>query len=192
MQAQFLVIQLGQGLPGTDPLAGPGDDGLHGRLDVADVRIPGLAQGSRDADVHAVDVGEPGYDNTITKDDDDSFVRWSLRQVPEVQGGFMAMDVNNGRVIAMQGGLAASADGQILAELALPIAGLMSLSSMEEVAAQVEDLKKAVQGSGLAKGIDPILTLAFLSLPVIPALKLTESGLFDGEAFTFCPIEVTG
>ena len=40
----------------------------------------------------------------ITKDDGGDFVRWSLRQVPEVQGGFMAMDVNNGRVIAMQGG----------------------------------------------------------------------------------------
>ena len=40
----------------------------------------------------------------ITKDDSGEFVRWSLRQVPEVQGGFMAMDVNNGRVIAMQGG----------------------------------------------------------------------------------------
>ncbi|WP_299424506.1 penicillin-binding protein 1A [uncultured Shimia sp.] len=40
----------------------------------------------------------------MTKDSDGSFVRWTLRQVPEVQGGFMAMDVNNGRVIAMQGG----------------------------------------------------------------------------------------
>lgn len=40
----------------------------------------------------------------MTKDSDGSFIRWSLRQVPEVQGGFMAMDVNNGRVIAMQGG----------------------------------------------------------------------------------------
>nr|WP_247743333.1 PBP1A family penicillin-binding protein [Shimia sp. R10_1] len=40
----------------------------------------------------------------ITNDDSGDFVRWSLRQVPEVQGGFMAMDVNNGRVIAMQGG----------------------------------------------------------------------------------------
>lgn len=40
----------------------------------------------------------------MTKDSDGSFIRWTLRQVPEVQGGFMAMDVNNGRVIAMQGG----------------------------------------------------------------------------------------
>lgn len=40
----------------------------------------------------------------MTNDSDGSFIRWTLRQVPEVQGGFMAMDVNNGRVIAMQGG----------------------------------------------------------------------------------------
>ena len=40
----------------------------------------------------------------MTQDDDGSFIRWTLRQVPEVQGGFMAMDVNTGRVIAMQGG----------------------------------------------------------------------------------------
>ncbi|MEM6895952.1 MAG: PBP1A family penicillin-binding protein, partial [Pseudomonadota bacterium] len=40
----------------------------------------------------------------LTRDEDGSFVRWTLRQVPEVQGGFVAMDVNSGRVLAMQGG----------------------------------------------------------------------------------------
>ncbi len=49
-------------------------------------------------------VGDVVMVRAITSDEDDSFVRWSLRQVPEVQGGFMAMDVNTGRVIAMQGG----------------------------------------------------------------------------------------
>ncbi len=51
-----------------------------------------------------LDEGDVVLVRAITKEDDGSFVRWSLRQVPEVQGGFMAMDVNNGRVIAMQGG----------------------------------------------------------------------------------------
>jgi len=51
-----------------------------------------------------VSVGDVVLVRAITKDDTQEFVRWSLRQVPEVQGGFMAMDVNNGRVIAMQGG----------------------------------------------------------------------------------------
>lgn len=51
-----------------------------------------------------LDVGDVVLVRALTKDDDGSFVRWTLRQVPEIQGGFMAMDVNTGRVIAMQGG----------------------------------------------------------------------------------------
>ncbi len=51
-----------------------------------------------------LNVGDVVYVRAITSDSDDSFQRWSLRQIPEIQGGFMAMDVNTGRVIAMQGG----------------------------------------------------------------------------------------
>ena len=51
-----------------------------------------------------LDVGDVVYVRRVTSDSDGSHVRWSLRQVPNVQGGFMAMDVNTGRVIAMQGG----------------------------------------------------------------------------------------
>jgi penicillin-binding protein 1A len=48
--------------------------------------------------------GDVIFVRRVTKDEDDSFLNWSARQVPEVQGGFMAMDVNTGRVLAMQGG----------------------------------------------------------------------------------------
>nr|WP_255697227.1 PBP1A family penicillin-binding protein [Sinirhodobacter sp. WL0062] len=51
-----------------------------------------------------VDVGDVVLVRAVTKDEDGSFVRWTLRQVPEVEGAFMAMDINTGRVIAMQGG----------------------------------------------------------------------------------------
>jgi penicillin-binding protein 1A len=54
-----------------------------------------------------VDNFKPGdviHVRRVTSDEDDSFVRWSVRQIPEVQGAFMAMDVNTGRVLAMQGG----------------------------------------------------------------------------------------
>ena len=51
-----------------------------------------------------VAVGDVVMVRAVTSDEDGSFARWSLRQVPEVQGGFMAMDVNTGRVMAMQGG----------------------------------------------------------------------------------------
>ncbi|RGP36062.1 penicillin-binding protein 1A [Pseudotabrizicola alkalilacus] len=59
-------------------------------------------QAKRASDLVAV--GDVVLVRAVTKDDDGSFVRWSLRQVPEVQGGFMAMDVFTGRVLAMQGG----------------------------------------------------------------------------------------
>ncbi|SMR71565.1 penicillin-binding protein 1A [Aliiroseovarius halocynthiae] len=49
-------------------------------------------------------IGEVVHVRRMVKDADGSFIRWTLRQIPEVQGGFMAMDVNTGRVIAMQGG----------------------------------------------------------------------------------------
>ncbi len=51
-----------------------------------------------------VEVGDVVHVRRMTSDDDGSFIRWTLRQVPDVQGAFMAMDVNTGRVIAMQGG----------------------------------------------------------------------------------------
>lgn len=51
-----------------------------------------------------VDVGDVVLVRAVTSDEDGSFKRWSLRQVPEVQGAFVAMDVNSGRVLAMQGG----------------------------------------------------------------------------------------
>jgi penicillin-binding protein 1A len=51
-----------------------------------------------------LEVGEVVHVRRMTADNDDSFIRWTLRQVPEVQGAFVAMDVNTGRVIAMQGG----------------------------------------------------------------------------------------
>ncbi|MBV1896146.1 MAG: PBP1A family penicillin-binding protein [Rhodobacteraceae bacterium] len=51
-----------------------------------------------------LEVGDVVYVRALTKDEDGSFIRWTLRQLPEVQGGFVAMDVNTGRVLAMQGG----------------------------------------------------------------------------------------
>ena len=51
-----------------------------------------------------LEIGDVVYVRRVTSDNDGSHVRWSLRQIPEVQGGFIAMDVNTGRVIAMQGG----------------------------------------------------------------------------------------
>ncbi len=92
----------------------------------------------------------------------------------------MAAAVN--RLIALGGGFVAARDGRVLAELALPIAGLMSAEPFETVRAALHGLRDAVRamGSGLE---EPFLQLAFLCLPVIPHLKITDRGLVDVDRF---------
>lgn len=81
----------------------------------------------------------------------------------------------------MNGGFAVAKDGQVLAKLALPIAGLMSPMRADEVTAALVDIKKAVTDLGCSHTIDPFMTLAFTSLPVIPVLRLNGLGLINAE-----------
>ncbi len=82
----------------------------------------------------------------------------------------------------LQGGLAAVADGQILASLSLPIAGLLSDEPLEAVVAQLGTLEQKARELG-ARLPSPFATLSFLALPVIPELKLTDRGLVDVTEF---------
>jgi adenine deaminase len=66
----------------------------------------------------------------------------------------------------------------------LPLAGLISLQSFEEVAEALEKLRDAARDLGCTLP-EPFLQVAFLALPVIPHLKLTDQGLFDVDAFAF-------
>jgi len=83
--------------------------------------------------------------------------------------------------------MAVVAAGKILASLPLPIAGLMSGSSVEEVKHQLEKLNTAARGLG-CNVPDPFMKLSFLSLPVIPELKLTDKGLVDVNQFKIVPL----
>jgi adenine deaminase len=94
----------------------------------------------------------------------------------------MARAVN--RVIEMGGGFAVSDDGHICAELALPLAGLMSLEPFETVCSALHELRTAAKALGCTLP-EPFLQVAFLALPVIPHLKITDLGLFDVDRF--CP-----
>jgi len=85
------------------------------------------------------------------------------------------------RVESLGGGLAVALEGKITAELPLPLAGLISLAPAEEVVAGLEELEAAC--SALGCGFNPFMTLAFLSLAVIPSLKLTDLGLVDVDRF---------
>lgn len=80
-----------------------------------------------------------------------------------------------------RGGLAVVADGKILGELPLPIAGLMSEEPAEWVDEKLEELKAQTRDLGIGDSIDPFMTLAFASLPVIPELRLNTYGLIDVE-----------
>ena len=80
-----------------------------------------------------------------------------------------------------RGGLAVVAEGKILGELPLPIAGLMSEEPAEWVDEKLEELKAQTRDLGIGDSIDPFMTLAFASLPVIPKLRLNTYGLIDVE-----------
>jgi adenine deaminase len=90
-------------------------------------------------------------------------------------------------IVKMAGGLAVVADGRLLEDLALPIAGLMSEAPLAEIAAGLDRLIAAAQSLG-SPLTDPFMTLSFLALPVIPALKLTDRGLVDVEKFKIVPL----
>ncbi|WEJ34386.1 adenine deaminase [Devosia sp. SD17-2] len=94
----------------------------------------------------------------------------------------MAAAVN--RLIALGGGFVVAKDGEITAELALPIAGLMSLKSFEDVAHDLHHLRIAAQALDCVLP-EPFLQVSFLALPVIPHLKMTDRGLFDVDKFDF-------
>ncbi len=90
-------------------------------------------------------------------------------------------------IAAMQGGLVAVADGQILARVPLPIAGLMSDQPIERVRETMDGLVESARDLGTDLHA-PFMALAFLALPVIPELKLTDRGLVDVNKFDFVPV----
>lgn len=86
------------------------------------------------------------------------------------------------RVEAMGGGQVAVKGGEVIAELPLDVAGLMSTLSLEEVAARVRMLREAAARLGCHLR-EPFMAMSFLALPVIPELKMTDRGLFDVGSF---------
>ena len=94
----------------------------------------------------------------------------------------MAAAVN--RLIEIEGGFAVAHEGKVIAELALPIAGLMSLMSFEQVHKALIPLRAAAKSLGVVLA-EPFLQVAFLPLPVIPHLKITDMVLVDVDRFEF-------
>jgi adenine deaminase len=137
-----------------------------GNVGLAFVRGMGLRQGAL-----AGSVGHDAHNLTVVGCDDAS-MRAAARAVAD-----------------MGGGLVAARGGEVLARLPLPIAGLMSDRPLEEVRRRMDQLVEVAHALGSPLH-DPFMTLGFLALEVIPALKLTDQGLVDVEQFDFVPLWV--
>ena len=96
------------------------------------------------------------------------------------------------KLIEMEGGMILVKNGKIISSLPLPIAGIMSDKSGEFIAEELEKLhEKAHNELGISKNVEPVMTLTFMSLSVIPEIKLTDRGLFDYESLNFIDVEVS-
>lgn len=83
------------------------------------------------------------------------------------------------------GGYIIVSDGKVISELSLPLGGLMSLKSADEIIREIEIIKAKAHEIGVNSNIDPFITLSFMALPVIPELKITDCGVFDVTKFEF-------
>lgn len=83
------------------------------------------------------------------------------------------------RIVDIHGGITVVADGEPVADVVLEIAGLMSDRPLTVVNDELEQAKAAAGALGVSNGIDPFMTLSFMSLPVIPELRLTTRGIID-------------
>jgi adenine deaminase len=93
------------------------------------------------------------------------------------------------RVVELAGGIVAVDGGRVVAECPLPVAGLLSVAPLEDVIAQSRACTDAAVTLGWS-GATPFLTMSFLALSVIPALKITDRGLVDVERFELVPLSV--
>jgi adenine deaminase len=93
------------------------------------------------------------------------------------------------RVAEMGGGQVVVVDGKVIAEVALPIAGLISEKSLPEVAAEIDHVVEVARTLGITLDA-PFMSLSFLGLSVIPDLRITDHGLVDVNVFGVVPVAV--
>jgi adenine deaminase len=99
------------------------------------------------------------------------------------------MSVAIARVAEMGGGQVVVVDGKVVAEVALPIAGLMSPKPLLEVAAEIDRVVEAARELGITLDA-PFMALSFLGLSVIPDLRITDLGLIDVNEFAVVPVSL--
>jgi len=99
------------------------------------------------------------------------------------------MTIAANHISKIQGGIVLVSNGEIIEDLPLPIAGLMSPENPRLVMQSVKKLNKSARKLGIPDSIDPFITLSFIPLPVIPHLRMTDQGLFDSKEFKFIDLQ---
>lgn len=115
----------------------------------------------------ATTVGHDSH-NLIVAGDNDTDMLIAIAALEECGGGYVVVS-----------------EGQILAKLALPVAGLMSDAPLEEILRRQQALLAAAAQLGVSNTSDPFITLSFVALPVIPDVRLTDMGIFDVTTMQF-------
>lgn len=100
------------------------------------------------------------------------------------------MVVAANRILSMGGGNVVAADGKVIAEMPLPVAGLMTTAPAAEIAEQNRRVRQAVHALGAPETVEPFMNMAFVSLSVIPSLKMTTQGLVDVNTQTRVPLMI--
>lgn len=94
-------------------------------------------------------------------------------------------------LVEQEGGIVLVKEGKVIESMPMPIAGLMSDQSGEWVDEKLTAIHdKAYSELGICGEVEPVMTLCFMSLIVIPAIKITDTGLFDVTTFSFIPVEI--
>ena len=100
------------------------------------------------------------------------------------------MEVAVNTLISIGGGIAMVSEGKVIAQLSLPIGGIMTFESPYMVAEHLQRLSRIARNFGVRVEYDPFISLSFMALPVIPAVKITTRGLFDYNKFDFIKLDV--
>ena len=132
-------------------------------------------------------------EQVLNKHVDTLFTLASVRHTIDTRDKFydeeMEFAVNS--LIEQEGGIVLVKEGKVIESMPMPIAGLMSDQSGEWVDQKLTDIhEKAYEELGICGDVEPVMTLCFMSLAVIPEIKLTDMGLFDVTTFSFIPVEI--
>ena len=156
------LVCVDEGEEELDILATAERHGRNGNLSVCHLKGYGVKGGAV-----ATSISHDSH-NAVCAGDNGADMALALRRLKEIGGGY---------VIA--------AGGKIAAELPMPAFGLMATGGAEEVSRRIEEMERVAHAMGVNPGVDAFTTLSFVALPVIPRMRLLDTGLYDTEAGAF-------